>query len=205
MIKVLADPDTPEHPFNAHFVSTDWPAVSRCFSATEVRKVLRSRREIEVETFGSDYLTEQVQVVDLLSGAYDGATFDHQLGLAYGHQVIFPYLEDDLLQACFRFDPRQRFYWGGRIKPIVKQILETHTTSNVTRQRKRGGGFQATLFAWMRDGVLREMVSDISRPGFLSREEYDRCLRAPNLFTWNLLTYDLFEKNVVNQLDAGVP
>jgi hypothetical protein len=139
-------------------------------------------------------------MVALLEGASDAACFNQQLALAFGRQVIYPYLDDLLLWANLRFDPRRRFLKSGRTKPVLKYILETKSASQAARKRKTGGGFRRDLFNWMQGGVLRELVEDMQRPDFLPLADFEKIKRDPDWFTWNALNYDLFLKHVVKAI-----
>ena len=176
---------------------TNWPVLEACFSPAEIHQALDYRSQLKVEYLNSDYLTERVQVADLLGGASDIASYSHQLALAFGRQMVYPYLDDRLLKANFCFDPRERFLKDGRTKSVMKYILETKSTSKVTRTPKYGGGFSRDMFDWMRSGVLAEMVAGMDRPDFINPANFERIKRNPDWFTWNMLNFDLFVKHVV--------
>ena len=40
------------------------------------------------------------------------------------------------------------------------------------------------------------MEQDIERPGFMQQADFERKLEKPDWFTWNLLTLDVFKKEV---------
>jgi asparagine synthetase B (glutamine-hydrolysing) len=194
------DPYLPDYFLNVLDNYTNWPVLATCFSPAEIHAALDYRSQLEVEYLNSDYLTEKVQVADLLGGASDIASYSHQLALAFGRQMVYPYLDDRLLKANFSFDPRERFLKDGRTKPVMKYILETKSTSQVTRTPKYGGGFSSDLFEWMRSGVLSEMVNGMQRPDFLNQANFEKIKRTPDWFTWNALNYDLFVKHVVKEV-----
>jgi hypothetical protein len=191
------EPYLPDYFLNVLDNYTNWPVLSACFSAGEIHAALDYRSQLEVEYLDSPYLTEKVQVADLLGGASDIASYSHQLALAFGRQMVYPYLDDQMVKANFRFDPRQRFLKDGRTKPVMKYILETKSKSQVTRTPKHGGGFSLDLFNWMRTGVMAEMVAAMDRPDFLNQADFEQIKRNPDWFTWNMLNYDLFIKHVV--------
>lgn len=197
MMQGLVNPDSHNHPLNSAIVYTDWETMVRCFTPSEIHDALRYVSDLEVDYFNSANLIEKVHIVHLVGDAIDSISLNNQLANAFGVQDIFPFLDDDILLATFRFDPRERFFQAGRTKPILKQILETKTNSGTTKARKLGGAIGRDLFEWMQHGVLRELVCDIKQPRFMSREDFKRIIKSPNRFTWNALTFDLFEKNVV--------
>ena len=51
----------------------------------------------------------------------------------------------------------------------------------------------------IRQQSLRDLVLDIDRPGFLSKADFEALLDRPDWFLWNLLTFDIFQKRVLNQ------
>jgi asparagine synthetase B (glutamine-hydrolysing) len=191
------NPDSPDNYMNYMDNFTNWQVLPDCFSLQEIHVALDYRTRLEVEYLDSDNLCERIHMVALLEGASDAACLNQQLALAFDRQVIYPYLDDLLLWANLRFDPRQRFLKGGRTKPVLKYILETKSASQAARKRKAGGGFSRDLFNWMQGGVMREMVEDMQRPDFISRTDFETIKRAPDWFTWNALNYDLFIKHVV--------
>jgi hypothetical protein len=58
---------------------------------------------------------------------------------------------------------------------------------------------EETLFGWMRDGELSELVREIERPGFINQKDFEQKLENPDWFTWSMLTLDLFNKLVLKQ------
>ena len=194
----LQEQDSHHYPPNTQSSYTDWALVYRCFDTTDISNALAYRRDMEIEYLDSPDIIEKTHTVNLLSEAYDTASFEYQLSLAYDKQVIFPFLDDALISATFIFDAQQRFFTDGRIKPILKQILEMGPASSITKAPKRGGGFAKNLYNLMQHGVLRDVVHDISRPSFLSQEDFQQKIQSPDWFTWNLLTFDLFEKTVIS-------
>lgn len=186
--------DSHQYLLNAQSAYTDWQMVHRNFGRAEISEAFAYRRQQEIDYLDSDNIIEKTQTVDLLSESYDTAGIDHQLSLAYDRQVIFPFLDEELICAAFSFNARDRYFMGGRTKPILKQILEMGPAASITKALKRGGGFRADLFNWMQKGNLRDFVSSINRPGFMSQGDFQRIIESPNWYTWNLLTFDLFEK-----------
>jgi hypothetical protein len=67
----------------------------------------------------------------------------------------------------------------------------------LTQKSKRAGGFDNELRKWMKSGVLREMVHNIQRPGYLSLKDFEQSKENPDWFTWNLLTLDIFQKRIL--------
>jgi hypothetical protein len=57
---------------------------------------------------------------------------------------------------------------------------------------------------------MRERVLAIERPGFLSQSDFEKLLEVPtwhpldepNWFLWNLLTFDIFQKRVIQTVNT---
>lgn len=195
-LRNLRDQESHRYPLNALGAYTDWEMVYRNFGSTVVKEALAYRREQERAYLDSPHIIEKTQTVDILSDAYDTASIIHQLSLAFDKQVICPFLDDSLVSAIYKYDARDRFFMAGRTKPILKQILEMGPGASITKAPKRGGGFAADLYDWMRQGVLRDLVENMKRPSFLSFNDFQGIVTSPGWYTWNLLTFDLFEKSL---------
>ena len=80
----------------------------------------------------------------------------------------------------------------------LKAALESRLPGSVTSQPKGWSGMgEETLFGWMRDGELSGLVQDIERPGFMKQADFEKSIANPDWFTWNLLTLDVFKKEVL--------
>jgi hypothetical protein len=146
----------------------------------------------------SNLLVEQLNVLDLVTDGIDPACVVNQFGLFHGRQFVFPYSDQSLVEVTFSFEPIARYTHGHRVKPILKTALENQQPGSVTSQPKGWSGMgEDTLFGWMRDGELRDLVHDITRPGFMKQADFDQKIEQPDWFTWNLLTLDIFEKQVL--------
>jgi hypothetical protein len=202
-MRIYVAQDKPYMPDNFHNLLenyTNWQVMLACFSPAEIQEAIDYRTQLQVETLDSADLTEKVQMADFIGNSSNVVSLEQQLAQAFGTHMVYPYLDDLLLWANLRFDPRQRFYKNGWTKPVLKYILETKSASQATRARKAGGGFSRDLFAWMRGGVMGELVEDMQRPDFLNQADFELIKRAPNWFTWSALNYDLFIKHVVKMV-----
>ncbi|GAH17518.1 unnamed protein product, partial [marine sediment metagenome] len=65
--------------------------------------------------------------------------------------------------------------------------------------RKLGTVFTEDLYVWMKEGVLKDMVRAIERPGFISKKKFADLIDKPRPFLWDLLTYDIFQNYVLKQ------
>jgi asparagine synthetase B (glutamine-hydrolysing) len=197
LIPHLNDYDSIWHPMNVMSVYTDWKVLHRCFDTLVIREALAYRRELEKQQFDSSSLIEKVHALHLLTDTCDSIALWQQLGLAYGQEIVYPYLDDALVATSMAFDPQKRFFLDGRTKPVLKLILEQQGAHVIVNKPKYGGGWGNDLPDWMRQGVLRDMVQAIQRPAFMERADFQRKIEHPDWFTWNLLTMDLFNKHVL--------
>ena len=51
----------------------------------------------------------------------------------------------------------------------------------------------------MRTGWLADLVRAMERPSWLDQQTFEAKIRQPDWLTWNLLTYDLWTKHLLNQ------
>jgi len=84
----------------------------------------------------------------------------------------------------------------GRTKPLLKLALQARTGLDFVSRPKRAGTFFTDLFAWMREGVLADMVRSIERPGYVDPKSFRQQIEAPDWTTWNLLLMDLYAKHL---------
>lgn len=194
----LNDPNFAEYPGNEYEMYTDFELMMRCFGEETIREVFRTWQNTEIDLLGSSMIVERAQLVSYLNTERINASIAHQTFLANGTQLIFPYHDERLVKAVFAFDPNVRFYHDGIIKPVLKALVERKSSANSAKKKKLGSGFYPDLQAWMKQGVLRDMVHAIDRPGFISKNDFDRKLDEPDWFTWNLLTMDLYKKHVLS-------
>ena len=136
-------------------------------------------------------------MIDLLSDAWDTACLTRQVGLAHGREIAFPFLDEAVVSASLAFKARVRFAAGRRTKPVLKAALAAGTSREFADRPKLSGGFPSALFEEMRSGSLADLVRSINRTGFVSRELFEQKKERPDWFTWNLLTFDLWEKLVL--------
>lgn len=197
LLRATSDINSPNHPLNTRACFTDLAMVRKCFGSEIIKDAYTCRRNLEIKYFDATSIVEKAHVLYLTVMLADEKPLVTQLYRAYNRQVLYPYLDYELMQAIFAFDPRVRFYAHGRTKPIVKRILEARSEYDNVDKRKAHSGFDHDLPMWMKDGVLRDMVRAIERPAFMERTDFERKLEQPDWFTWNMLTFDLFQKHVL--------
>ena len=173
----------------------DWDLVSAYFSSQEIQNAFREHRDLLSHYSSSKFIVEQRQLLSLLLDGMSTPSLESQLGLFCGREMLFPFSDDAILEAVFSFEPIDRYSHDHRVKPIMRMALEAQITSSVTRKPKGSSSvFQQAMVPWMRDGVLKELVQEIDRPGYISQNEFLKALDDPDWFTWNMLTLDLFKK-----------
>jgi asparagine synthetase B (glutamine-hydrolysing) len=207
----LSNPDSYKAPANTIATYTDIDVARRCFGDDVVRQALKYRRSLEAIYLDSPSFIEKIHMIDFLSDAYENAVINNLMFLAQGREQITPFLDEDFIRLNRAFPPQVRYLDGHEIKPLLKQILEQYSTSNITKKPKGYSVFSEDLFKWMKSGHLRDMIYDIDRPDFISKSELESLLNQveyPELdnprgwFLWNLLTFDYFRKQIVDGASA---
>jgi asparagine synthetase B (glutamine-hydrolysing) len=192
------DPDLFIAPTNTEAVMTNLDIALRCFGHDAIRQVLAYRRNWEEQYLDSANYTEKVHAIDLLGDSYEIQVQSGLLFLGYGKEQVYPFMDDDVIRISFAFQPDIRYLRGLRTKPLLTDILEQHGLSTIAHHKRKGSSvFTPDLYAWMRSGPLHEMVRAIDRPDFLSKADFDRLLDKPDHFLWSLLTFDVFQKQVL--------
>lgn len=193
----LNETDSPLYPENSEAMFSDWDALLRCFDRSLLEGVMADRREPQARSLAAPGLVERVHALDLLTDAYDVASLRHQAGLHFDREVLFPFLDSDIVAAAYEFSAAERYFLRGETKPVLRQILRGYEAYPILNKRKLGGGFAGDLRRWMKEGVLRELVHEIERPGYMEKALFDEKLAQPDWLTWNLLTMDLLEKRLL--------
>jgi asparagine synthase (glutamine-hydrolysing) len=203
----LSKPNSFIAPANTIATYTDIDVARRCFGDDMVCQALRYRRSLEAIYIDSPFLVERVHMIDFLSDAYENAVINNLMFMAQGREQITPFLDEDFIRLSRAFPPQVRYLDGHEIKPLLKRILEHYSTSNITKRPKGYSVFSEDLFQWMKSGHLRDLIYDIDRPDFISKSELASLLSQieyPELdnprgwFLWNLLTFDIFRKQIVD-------
>jgi hypothetical protein len=208
------DPDSFKVPTNTIATYTDIDVARRCFGDDVLRQALRYRRSLENLYLDTPSYMQKVHMVEFLSDAYENAVINSLIYLAHGREHITPFLDEDIVRISLAFPSEVRCLNGHEIKPLLKRMLEQHSTSTVTRKPKGYSVFSQDLFDWMKTGFLRDLIHGIDRPDFVSQAEIDSLLdemecppmsdpRDPRgWFLWNLLTFDVFQKRTIDRAIA---
>jgi len=190
--------DSPDCYLNNGDMGTNWDIVSHSFPPQVLSDALAVNRDIEKRYLASDKFVEQLNVIGLLTGSIEHTVLLRQLGLYEGVEFIFPYSDEAIVKAAFSFRPLERYTYQNSPKPILRFALESRAPLEVIYKRKGQSSLMTeNVFPWMREGSLRDMVNSIDRPQFLSVRDFERIINEPDWLTWNLLTMDLFLKNVL--------
>ena len=190
--------DSPDCYLNNEDMGTNWDAVSDCFSSRELNNALSNYRNIGYRYINSETFVEQFNINTLITGSVENIVLLRQLGLFENIEFVFPYSDESILKAALSFNPLERYTYQHLSKPISRLALKSRANLSVTDQRKGESSLMAELvFSWMRHGALRDMVRSIERPQFMSVENFENQIKEPDWLTWNMLTMDLFLKNVM--------
>ena len=195
----LQSPDSFQNPLNAVAVHTDVEMARRCFGDAVLSEALEYRRDFATQYLDSADYMEQTHTIDLLTWDYEAAVFGYQLFLAHRKEKLYPFLDEDVIRLAYTFNPAVRYIKGIRTKPLLKQILIKKSLPAIAKSPKRGGTFRRDLFAWMKQGILRERVQSIERPGFLSRKDFQQLKNNPSPFLWELLIFDIFRERIIDK------
>ena len=199
-LRDLKNLDSPECYLNKGMMATDWDIVSKCFPSQVLIDALAVNRNIEERYLNSKVLVEQFNVLVLLTGSIENILLLRQLGLYEGKEFIFPYSDESLVKAAFAFTPLDRYTYRNLTKPVLRLGLESKVSLSVFDHQKGESSIMShNVFSWMRDGVLRDMVRSIERPPFMSAGDFEHKIAEPDWFTWNMLSMDLFLKNVLGK------
>ncbi len=196
-IQSLDDRDSFWSPSNNFAVYINWNRALRCFEEKVLLKALAYRRDLAGQYIHSTHPLEKVFMIDMATDSYDAAAERQQMFLSSRKELIHPFLDEDIIEAGFRFDPEIRYIKGFKEKYLLKILLQQKTGLRTTWKPKGGTQFYDDIFDWMRVGSLRPLVDDIELPGFINRRDFEKLVQKPDLFLWGLLLLDLFKKRIL--------
>lgn len=188
------DPDTFISPANSVVVYADPGVLRRCFGDQPLLNALRFRRELATRYLDSDHYLEKPHVVDLMTDTYELGVQRQQLFLEHGLEQVHPFFDDDILRAGFAIPAGRRYIKGQQPKYLLKEMLHRKTGAAVSRKPKGFSIWEADLMAWMTTGPLNAAIRAIDLPGFINRADFNRLVKNPDYFLWELLVFDLFRK-----------
>jgi asparagine synthetase B (glutamine-hydrolysing) len=196
MSALKLDESEAAYPANIQGRYCDLDAITRWFGDRTVVEAMTERRHLVAQLTGPVPDVVRIQMIALFCSALYAASLDFQLGASAGCTVLAPYLDEGVIRAALRIDPDQRYIYQGTTKPLLKLALQERTGPEFVARPKRGGGFYSDLCAWMRKGVLADMVRSIDRPGYVDLKSFQQKLDTPDWTTWNLLLMDVYTKHL---------
>ena len=198
--KILRDPNDLSAPINTTAISANLDFALRCFGEQAVQRVFEVKRAQEIEYMDSDNYMEKVHLTTAVNALLNVTPQCVTMFMAHGREVVYPYMDEDAIRVGLAVRPERRYVRGGRVKPILKDILEQKSSSPAARLPKLGSSFNPDLHDWEDAGPLRDMVHSIDRPGFISKSDFESLLERPNYyFLWALLTFDVFNKRILKR------
>ena len=197
------DPSSKDNYLNSINIYTDWDFVEKCFPPDLIHDELNKKRNIETEYLDSGYLVEKVTTLGTLIPGIRQRAMERSLGYFSKMDFVYPYGDERMIEASGSFTPLERYDWNHRPKPILKLALESQT-SNLDLDKPKGwSGYGMTeLFNSMKAGELSPYVQEIERPGFVSKSDFNNKINQPDWVTWNLLTFDLLKKHVLDPMQV---
>jgi len=193
----LNDRDSFWSPSNNFAVYIDWNRALQCFEEKVLLRALAYRRDLAGQYIHSTHPLEKVFVIDMVTDSYDAAAERHQMFLGSRKELIHLFLDEEIIETGFRFDPDIRYINGLKEKYLLKILLHQKTGLRTIWKPKGGTQFYDDIFDWMRAGSLRPLVDDIELPGFINRRDFEKLVQKPDLFLWGLLLLDLFKKRIL--------
>jgi len=86
---------------------------------------------------------------------------------------------------------------GYKSKYLLKELFAQKVNAKMANQRKGGSTTPEDLVTRMRSGSLKSLTSEIQRPDFMSRTDFEGVIQRSNYFLWHLLTFDVFKKKFI--------
>ena len=189
--------ETLKHPLNTVAILSDLPLMQRCFGEKALLRITDERYQLVQRYLPEADLQENVHTADLLTAGYEPAAIGGQFFAAFGRQIVEFYLDEEIIRTAYAFKSHIRFLQGWTTKPLLKKLLTQQGYEIIANRPKGETVFTEDLFRWFRNGPLAERIRAVERPGFLSRKDFEALLADPTQFSWNLLLWDIFQRNVI--------
>jgi asparagine synthetase B (glutamine-hydrolysing) len=158
---ILKYPNHLMAPINTIVANADYDLALRCFGEKAVQQALELKRGLELEYLDSHNYQEKVHVTVCLQALTHLASQEIALFMASGKELVYPFMDEDVIRVSFAVRPERRYISGSRVKHILKDILEQRSASPAARLPKRGSSFNPDVRTWMGSGPLYEMVRSI--------------------------------------------
>ena len=118
-----------------------------------------------------------------------------QMAYAKGKSIFSPYVTSLVLSSALRIPATQRYFKGYRAKYLLKRLLKKKLPSYPVYQDK---GFSNIPFQrYCRSGSLKDFWQEFDWPSFIDKSDAQDLMMNANWFTWNMLTYAIFTKFVL--------
>lgn len=199
LLRRAKQPLHPQYPPNYGCTFSNLDVILRSFDSQTIAAAMSFRMDLCALYWPTASITEQTHLVELLLDMEDEEAHIVQVFRSYDLDFVEPFMDSMFAAASLELDWRVRYYHRGIPKWLPTTLLSRRTGSALAQKPKRAGGFDQELFGWMREGVLRDLVLDIERPGFLSIADFERQMSQPDWLTWNLLTLDIFQKQILRR------
>ncbi|MBN1223400.1 MAG: asparagine synthase [Candidatus Aminicenantes bacterium] len=193
------NPHSPLSPVNTLDVYIELEDALELFGEKQLLGAMEYRFNLSRQYLNTDHLLEQLMVIDLLTDCYEQTNQQNLLYMAHNTEIVCPYLDEEIVELPYRFEPDIRYIKGfnnKRVKYLLKSLLQRRADLSTIWKPKRATTFHEDLFEWMRDGSLKPLIHEIDLPGFLSKDRFEKMTRNPDMFLWELLSYDIFKKSV---------
>lgn len=200
-LDMRADPRSLRDPHSYDAIAGEVDLLAPLFGEEALFVAFEARRELERRQFASPDLHESMQVMDLLSAGWDPTLAVGRLYAAAGIDVVQIYLDQEAVAAPFAFDSGIRFLrpmgpWSHRVKPLQQELLIRRGCEALVGGAKGGTSFNDEVWQWLTVGCLAERVRSIDQPWF-PRSALEHFTSSPSDALWNVLTFDIFERRVV--------
>ncbi len=201
VLAMRSDPRSLRDPHSYDALAGEVELLAPLFGDDALFTAFSSRRQVEQDVFASSDLHESMQVMDLLTAGYDPTLAVGRLYASAGIDVVQIYLDQQTMAAPFAFDPAIRFMrprgpWSQRIKPLQQELLTRRGLAALVGRPKGGTNFNDEVWQWLTVGCLSDRVKAIDQP-WLSAAALDEFSSAPSDVLWNVLTFDIFARHVV--------
>ena len=110
----------------------------------------------------SSVLMEKGSTLNLITSSQRMKVLERAMGLFPGMSYFHPYADEEIVATSFAFDPKQRYMYNHRPKPILTAAIESHVLAFNTRIPKGWSGYgMRELFIAIREREFYEMVRAI--------------------------------------------
>ncbi len=183
--------------FHMFVFNQDWEVMRKCFGDELLKETLAFRRDQAGKHSSSQHYLDKIHFIDLFTETYEIAVQRQQLFLAHHLFQVDPFSDEDLIKSMFTIHPDIHYLKGFKSKYLLKELFAQKVNAKMANQRKGGSTTPEDLVTRMRSGSLKSLTSEIQRPDFMSRTEFEGVIQRSNYFLWHLLTFDVFKKKFI--------